>query len=533
MAERILVAGGGTMGAGIAFVAARGGFEVEIIEPLDGARVRALEMLQREAQRAGDSASLDRITWSRSTPESTDAVLAIEAVPEIFNLKRDVLASLARAVPPDALLATNTSSLSVSSLAAGIAQPQRVLGLHFFNPPPRMQLIEIVATDETSDDAVEAALAFCARFGKTGVVVGDTPGFVVNRVARPYYLQSLRAVEHELGDAAELDALARGIGFRMGPFELMDLIGLDVNLATSESVYERTGEDRLEPVGLQRAMVAEGRLGRKTGEGFYRYKDGKAERFEPDVPPQAPGPNDDEIVAVLGFDERAHAIAQALRPAYSTVVHVENDDIMDELPPDATMLIDVGNGIDDRSDVLAQLDASFGPETVIFADAYVTDLRACARRLRHAERLVGYGVLGPVEDQRIVEVVSSEIVSDDALALAQDLFSAMGKGVTLVEDDPGLFLGRVVGSIVNEAMTVVAEDVATPADVDTAMQLGANYPHGPVAWGRAIGGARIRNILKRLADAEGEQFAPHRSLWVLDLPDEEPAGEESAAETPT
>lgn len=516
------------MGAGIAFVAARGGFDVEIVEPLDGSRARGAEMLQREAQRSGDSACLDRIAWLPATPESSDAVLAIEAVPEIFNLKRDVLTSLARALPPDALLATNTSSLPVSELAAGIPHPQRVLGLHFFNPPSRMQLIEVVATEETSDDAIEAALAFCERFGKTGVVVADTPGFVVNRVARPYYLQSLRAAEHELGDVAELDALARGIGFRMGPFELMDLIGLDVNLATSDSVYERTGEDRLEPVALQRALVAEGRLGRKTGEGFYRYTDGKAERFEPEVPPASPAPNEDEIVAVLGFDERAHVIAEALRPAYATVVHVENDDMLNELPPDATILIDAGNGVDDRSEVLAQLDAAFGPETVILADAYVTDIGACSRRLRHAERLVGYGVVGTVDDQRIVEVVTSETVSDDALALAQELFGAIGKGVVLVEDDPGLFLGRVIGSIVNEAMTVVGEEIATPADVDTAMQLGANYPHGPVAWGRAIGGARIRNILKRLADAEGEQFAPHRSLWVLDLPDEEPAPEAPA-----
>lgn len=528
MAERILVAGGGTMGAGIALVAARGGFDVDIIEPLDGQRVRALEMLQRETERSGDSVALDRITWLRATPESSDAVLAIEAVPEIFDLKRDVLASLARALPADALLASNTSSLSVSELAAGVAHPHRILGLHFFNPPSRMQLIEVVATDETSDDAVEAALALCERFGKTGVVVSDTPGFIVNRVARPYYLQSLRAVEHELGDAAELDALARGIGFRMGPFELMDLIGLDVNLATTDSVYERTGEDRLEPVGLQRAMVAEGRLGRKTGEGFYRYHDGKAERFEPDVPELPTERNDDEVVAVIGFDERAHVIAEALRSAYINVVHVENDDLLNELPPDATMLFDLGDGISDRCEVLAKLDATYGPETVIFADAYVTDVSGCAQRLRHPERLVGFGVLGTLDDQRIVELVSSEIVSDDALSLAQELFGAIGRGVVLVEDDPGLFLGRVVGSIVNEAMTVVAEEIATPADVDVAMQLGANYPYGPVAWGRAIGGARIRNILKRLADAEGEQFAPHRSLWVLDLPDEEPAAEAPA-----
>ncbi len=515
------------MGAGIALVAARGGFEVDIVEPLDGARVRALEMLKREAQRGGDPACLERIAWLPAIPDTSDAVLAIEAVPEIFDLKRDVLAALAKALTPDALVATNTSSLAVSDLTAGIHNAQRLLGMHFFNPPARMELIEVVTTAETSDDAVEAALAFVERFGKTGVVVADTPGFIVNRVARPYYLQALRALERELAEAAELDALARGIGFRMGPFELMDLIGLDVNLATSDSIYERTGEDRLEPVALQRAMVAQGQLGRKTGEGFYHYVDGKAERFEPDVPPAPAEPDGDEVVAIIGFDERSHVLAESLRLAYRNVTHVENDEMIDALPVDATIVFDVGDGAAPREEMLDQLDGMFGAETVIFADAYATDLAECARSFRHPERLIGYGVLGTLDDQRIVEVVNSETVSDDALALAQEVFGALGKGVVLVEDDAGLFLGRVVGSVVNEAMSVVADDIATHEDVDTAMRLGANYPQGPILWGRAIGGARLRNILKRLANSEGDQFAPHRSLWMLDLPDEQPAAEAS------
>jgi 3-hydroxybutyryl-CoA dehydrogenase len=392
-----------------------------------------------------------------------------------------------------------------------------------------MELIEVVAAERTSDDAVEAALAFVERFGKTGVVVADTPGFVVNRVARPYYLQALRAREREVGEAAELDALARGAGFRMGPFELMDLIGLDVNLATTESVYERTGEDRLEPVALQRAMVAEGLLGRKTGEGFYHYIDGKAERFEPEVPQPPEQPSDDEAIAVVGYEERAQTLVELLQGAYRNVAHIENDEMMYDVPLETTIVVDAGGGAADRREILEQLDARFAPETVIFADAYATDLPACAQHLRHPERIVGYGVLATVNDQRIVEIVNGETVSDDALALAQELFGAIGKGVVLVEDDPGLFLGRVVGSVVNEAMIAVAEEIATWEDVDTAMQLGANYPLGPIRWGRVIGGARLRRILKRLADAEGEQFAPHRSLWVLDLPEEAAAAPEVPA----
>jgi len=521
MAERIVVVGGGTMGAGIAFVAARAGFDVQIVEPVEGARARALPGLAREAERSSDSEALDRIAWLHEIPARSDAILAIEAVPERIDVKRSVLTALAESLAPDALLATNTSSLSVAELAEGIAHPQRILGLHFFNPPARMALVEVVEAPQTSADALDVALLYVERFGKTGVLVNDTPGFVVNRVARPYYLQALHALQSDAASVEELDALARSLGFRMGPFELMDLIGLDVNLTTSESIYERTEAARLEPVALQRSMVAEGRLGRKTGEGFYRYRNGQMERFELTAPAPADAANDEEILGFVGFDERAHDFAERLRAQYSNLVHLESDEMLDEIPLDATILIDAGDGVSDRGEILARLDADFGPETIILTDAYATNLAACARRLRHPERLIGYGVLGALDDQSAVEIVNSETASDDALALAQELFASIGKAAVLIEDVPGLFLGRVVGSIVNEAMIAVAEEVATPEDVDTAMQLGANYPRGPIAWGRGIGGARLRRILKRLADVEGEQFAAHRSLWVLDVAETE------------
>jgi 3-hydroxybutyryl-CoA dehydrogenase len=435
---------------------------------------------------------------------------------------------LARALAPDAVLATNTSSLSVEDLAAGVPNPQRVLGLHFFNPATKMALVEVVAATETSQDAIDAAASFVERIGKTAVFVADTPGFIVNRVARPYYLQAMRALDLGVASAEELDALARGAGFRMGPFELMDLIGLDVNLATSESVYERTEAQRLAPAQRQRDMVAQGLLGRKTGSGFYSYVDGKPERFDPAPSPASPEVNDQERVAVVGFGARADEIAEALQARYAGVARVENEELLDGLGAQATIVVDTGDGSSDRSEILAELDTLLGPETVIFADAYATDLAACASSLRHPDRLVGYGILGTLSEQRNVEIVDSEGVSDDALELAQELFAELDKGVVLVEDVPGLFLGRTIGAIVNEAMILVQDDVATPDDIDTAMRLGASYPIGPIAWGREIGGARIKRILQRVADADGEAFAPHRSLWVLDL--DEPPSEPAAAQ---
>jgi 3-hydroxybutyryl-CoA dehydrogenase len=505
------------MGAGIALVAARAEYDVAVVEPERSARERGLEYIQRESQRCGDASILERIRWADAVPSDPQVSIAIEAVPERFETKHAVFVALADALAADALLATNTSSLAVADLADSVPHPERVLGLHFFNPAPRMQLVEVVRAAQTSDDAIERAYDFVERIGKSAVLAADSPGFIVNRVARPYYLQSTRGLERGLASIEELDALARSVGFRMGPFELMDLIGLDVNLATSESVYVRTGAARLAPLELQRGMVAQGLLGRKSGAGFYDYRGGVPERFEISVESPPVERNAEETVAIVGFGGLADELAELLEQRYERVQRIASDELLDELSLDATIVIDVGNGSSDRGEAIAELDTLLGGESVFFADAYATDLAACARRMRHPERLVGFGILGSLETQSAVEIVNSEAVSDDALELAQELFAALGKGVVLLEDAPGLFLGRVVGSIVNEAAIAVHENVASPDDVDSAMRLGANYPIGPIAWGREIGGARLTRILKRLAAAEGEAFAPHRSLWVLDV----------------
>jgi 3-hydroxybutyryl-CoA dehydrogenase len=529
MDDLVLIVGGGTMGAGIAFVAARGGYAVEVIEPDRSARERAVERIGADAARAGDDSIVKRIGFSDALPQRSSAAIAIEAVPERFELKRDVFIAMAAAIAPDALLATNTSSLSVAELAAVVPRPERVVGLHFFNPPAAMKLVEVVHASETGDAAIERANAFVDRIGKTAVLAADTPGFIVNRVARPYYLQAMRALERGTASIDELDALARAAGFRMGPFELMDFIGLDVNLAVSEAIYARIDAPRLAPLEMQRDMVAKGLLGRKSGAGFYEYRDGSPERLDLDVKAPDGEPSDEENVAIIGFGGLADELAELLEQRYVSVQRIENDELLDELSLDATIVIDVGDGTTDRGDVIATLDGLLGSEVAFFVDAYATDLAECTKRMKHPERLVGYGILGSLAGQGAVEVVDLEGLSDDALALAQELFESLGKGVVLVGNVPALFLGRTIGSIVNEAVTAIAEDVATPDDVDTAMRLGTNYPIGPVAWGREIGGRRVARILQRLADAEGAAFAPHRSLWVLDVEEE---GETEPIETP-
>jgi len=200
------------------------------------------------------------------------------------------------------------------------------------------------------------------------------------------------------------------------------------------------------------------------------------------------------------------------------------------MPLDSTVVIDGGDGVTDRGAFITEIDALFPPETCIFVDAYATDLKALAKRLRHPERVVGFGLLGALDRQSAIEIVDAEATSDDALELAQEVFEAIGKRVVLVEDRPGLFIGRVVGSIINEAIYAVEEGVASPDDIDLAMRLGTNYPLGPIAWGREIGGNRIVRILQRLAGAEGAAFSPPRALWVLDVEDGEDPMDVAAAE---
>jgi 3-hydroxybutyryl-CoA dehydrogenase len=279
--QSVSVIGSGTMGAGIAQSAALAGYHVVLYdlndEVLERGAARILDWIEDGVARGkADPAAAARARAALSTTtrleEAAAVDLIIEAAPEDLALKRDLFAHLDAAAPPHTLLASNTSSLSITVLGGATRRPDRVLGLHFFNPAHIMKLVEIIRGDLTSAATIAAAEAFVARLGKQGVLAKDTPAFIVNRVARPFYGEAFRLLDEGAADAATIDALMRSLGFRMGPFELVDLIGCDVNFAVTRSVYEAFFHDpKYRPHPIQQRMVESGRLGRKSGRGFYEY----------------------------------------------------------------------------------------------------------------------------------------------------------------------------------------------------------------------------------------------------------------------
>jgi 3-hydroxybutyryl-CoA dehydrogenase len=279
--QTVAILGSGTMGGGIAQVCALRGFTTLLYDLTPDIVNKGLDKIRASIEKGvslgktpaeAAEAALARLRATATLDDCAPAELVIEAAPEDLELKRDLFRRLDALLAPSALLASNTSSLSITALAGATRRPEQFLGLHFFNPPHLMALVEVVRGDRTSEATVQAGVDFARALGKTPVVCQDTPAFIVNRVARPFYGEALRLLGENAADVATIDMLIKSLGFKMGPFELMDLIGIDVNFAVTQSVYHAFFEDpRYRPHLIQRRLVEARMLGRKTGRGFYSY----------------------------------------------------------------------------------------------------------------------------------------------------------------------------------------------------------------------------------------------------------------------
>jgi 3-hydroxybutyryl-CoA dehydrogenase len=488
--DTIGVVGAGIMGAGIAQLSAQAGARTLLYDAVPEGLERGLHRIESGLARAVERGRLtaeqrDEIL-ARVTPASALAELApcgmvIEAAPERIELKLEVFAELARHVAPECVLATNTSSLSVTEIAAGTPGPERVVGMHFFNPPPVMKLVEVIAGTGSSTEAMQTARAVGEAMGKTVIDAADVAGFLVNRCARPYSLISLRLLQERIATPAQIDRIARMEGgFRMGPFELQDLVGLDTNHAVAEAFQRQSyGEPRYQPSPLQARMVAAGHLGRKTGRGWYEYGEdprGSSHR-PPDPEPPAPGGGDGRTLAILGDLPVLNEIADAAGGAGFDVVRD---------PGQREPWLTLGETQPEMA----------GPKARLLHD---TSLHAAD------PGAAGFHVVAPFATARLVEVTRTPRTDPEALERLTELIVALGRHAEPVGDAPGLVLGRIVAALVNEAAFLIGEGNGTADGVEAGLTLGLNHPRGPVAWSRALGLPHVTGILSALRRELGEE----------------------------
>ena len=480
--------GAGAMGRGIAQIAAQGGCQVLLFDAQSGAADTARAAVQEQWQRLlskGRISEEQLQAWSaRLQPVADmaalkDCTLVVEAIVERLDIKQAVFAQLEAVVAPDAVLVSNTSSLSVTQIAAGLQRPARFAGLHFFNPVPLMKVVDVIAGLKTDPALCDTLAQAVRQWGHQPVQAQDTPGFIVNHAGRGYNTEALRIVGEGIADFATIDRILRDqAGFRLGPFELMDLTALDVSHPVMEAIYRQYyDEPRYRPSVITAQRLAGGVVGKKAGQGFYRYDNGRAQ-----VPPEPPVPD----VAVL---PPVWVSPQATRrAALCALLHTLGAELETQATPSAQALI-----------VVAPLGLDVSAAAV-------------AERL-DATRTVGIDLL--IDDsatQRRV-LATNPATRADMRAAAHALFARDGKAVSVVRDSGGFITQRVLATIVNIAADICQQRICTPQDLETAVTLGLGYPQGPLALGECWGAERVLQVLENLQTVYGDpRYRP--SPWL-------------------
>lgn len=486
MSEVVGILGAGAMGRGIAQIAAVAGCEVLLADANPGAATVAkdfvADMLRRAAEKgrmsaADAEAAIARIAIVDGVKDFGRCTTVVEAIVERLDVKRQVFAELEDVVAEDCILASNTSSLSVTAIAAATKRPERVAGFHFFNPVPLMKVVEVVRATLTADWVMDRLVALARAMGHRPVVTRDTPGFLVNHAGRAFNTEGLRILGEGIADFHDVDDVMReAAGFRMGPFELMDLTGMDVSQPVMESIYRQFyDEPKYRPSPIATNQLAAGILGRKTGRGFYTYDKGEQKRPAPRPVPEAlpravwaraARPEIRELVAKLAAS-RGVAVEEGASPSADAVI------VLSPVGKDATTAA-VEGGFDPRRTVA--IDPLFG---------------ISSRRTL------------------MTTPVTAAAVRDAAHAL----FAADGVAVTVIHDSPGFIAQRVVAMIVNIACDIAQQRIATPEDIEAAVKLGLGYPKGPLEFGDSLGAATVLEILDAMHAFYGDpRYRP--SPWL-------------------
>ncbi len=492
--QTIAIIGAGTMGAGIAQVAAVAGHKVKLMDLRDGAALAAIAQIDKvfaslvSKQRMSDEdrvSTLARITAVTSLNDVADAAMVVEVIVENLAAKQTLMRNLEAVVSPQSVLASNTSSISITAIANGLQHPQRLVGMHFFNPVPLMKLVEVVAGAETDAGVANAVFELAKRWGKTPVHAKSTPGFIVNRIARPYYAEGLALLHEQAASPAAIDAMARSAGFRMGPCELMDLIGHDINFSVTKSVFEANfGDARYQPSLVQQALIDGGRLGRKSGKGFYDGVPAAAALERPALRDHAV-----QGLVLVGHTPTAHALEKWLQ-ARGLAFECDRSASWTGLRCEGVEL----RVTDGRT--AAQVAVESGHRELVLIDLPLI-----------SDKLMQLGV------------AFSATASAQAQAVAINTLAACGWHAEVMADAPGLWAARTVCMLINEGADAVHQGVCSEAAADAAMKLGVNWPAGPFEWLQTVGVEQVVSVLDHLFSAtrsERYRVSPwlQQALWL-------------------
>jgi 3-hydroxybutyryl-CoA dehydrogenase len=486
--KTIAVIGAGAMGQGIAQIAAQAGSQVMLFDkdPSAGARARQSVsgqwdklVAKGKMDAAAAAACIGRLTLPATLAELNDCELVIEAIVERLDVKRALFTELESIVSAQAVLVTNTSSLSVTAIAAGLKYPERFAGYHFFNPVPLMKVVEVIRGLKTSADCCEGLTQYARQMGHTPVQAQDTPGFIVNHAGRGYGTEALRIVGEGIADFATIDRILKDqAGFKLGPFELMDLTALDVSHPVMESIYHQYYEEpRYRPSVITAQRLAGGLLGKKTGEGFYRYANGVAE-----WPPEPPAPVVTEMPPVW-VSPRASRRAELL-----------------------LLLKTLGATIETGAS------PSMNALTLVAPLGFDITTVAVVERLDPA-RTVGIDMLIDDAQTKRRVLATNPATRADMRDAAHALFARDGKAVSVIRDSGGFVTQRVVAHIVNIASDICQQGVCSPQDLETAVTLGLGYPQGPLAMGNRYGPTNMLEVLFNMQTVYGDtRYRP--SPWL-------------------